>query len=224
MIERSVSQRFFRFDRLMRSFLTSLSKIAKSIELCRVRIRKPFYYRKRLISPKCLFFQIYHEDEFECSDVCECEVGEKLSCKTICIDRMPCKTEFAYYNHAAPAYQAFRGRCLCYSGRFICMKPSPSDYNLPQGVFLFLGYSEVDEKKLNINQTRIVVQDVVRVLQNFIKEEAVNGVRVVSHVFIKPFKNLHTPIVKNSIASFTLLVADQCFIFSRPNVPWNYLI
>ncbi|XP_063929588.1 uncharacterized protein LOC135141921 isoform X3 [Zophobas morio] len=121
------------------------------------------------------FKRIYHEDEFECSDVCECEIGEKLSCKTICIDRMPCKTEFAYYNHAAPAYQAFRGRCLCYSGRFICMKPSPSDYNLPQGVFLFLGYSEVDERKLNINQTRVVVQDVVRVLQNFIKEEAVNG-------------------------------------------------
>lgn len=94
---------------------------------------------------------------------------------------MPCKTEFAYYNHAAPSYQAYRGRCLCYSGRFICMKPPPSDYTLPQGVFLFLGYSEVDERKLNINQTRVVVQDVVRVLQNFIKEEAVNGVRFLSH-------------------------------------------
>ncbi|XP_045481451.1 uncharacterized protein LOC123685686 isoform X5 [Harmonia axyridis] len=121
------------------------------------------------------FKRIYHEDEFECSDICECEVGEKLSCKTICIDRMPCKTEFAFYNHAAPAYQAFRGRCLCYSGRFICIKPSPGDYNLPQGVFLFLGYSEADEKELNKNQTRVSVQDIVRILQTFIKEEAVNG-------------------------------------------------
>ncbi|KRT83977.1 hypothetical protein AMK59_2236, partial [Oryctes borbonicus] len=114
------------------------------------------------------FKRIYHEDEFECSDVCECEIGEKLACKTICIDRMPCKTEFAFYNHAAPSYQAYRGRCLCYSGRFICMKPSPSDYNLPQGVYLFLGYSEVDERELNKNHTRVAVQDVVHVLQDFI--------------------------------------------------------
>lgn len=121
------------------------------------------------------FKRIYHEDEFECSDVCECEVGEKLSCKTICIDRMPCKTEFAFYNHAAPAYQAFRGRCLCYSGHFICMKPAPSEYNLPQGVFLFLGYSQVDERELNKNQTRVMVHDIVRILQNIISEEAVNG-------------------------------------------------
>lgn len=121
-------------------------------------------------------FQIYHEDEFECSDVCECEIGEKLTCKTICIDRMPCRTEFAYYNHASPSYQAYRGRCLCYSGRFICMKPMQGDYTLPQGVFLFLGYSEVDERELNKNHTVVVLQDVVRVLQKFIKEEAVNGV------------------------------------------------
>ncbi|CAH1117369.1 unnamed protein product [Phaedon cochleariae] len=133
--------------------------------------------------PEGSFKRIYHEDEFECSDVCECEVGEKLSCRTICIDRMPCKTEFAYYNHAAPAYQAFRGRCLCYSGRFICMKPMPSDYALPQGVFLFLGYSEVDEKELNKNHTVIVVQDIVRVLQNLIEEEAVNGTQCTLEFF-----------------------------------------
>lgn len=89
---------------------------------------------------------------------------------------MPCKTDFAYYNHAAPSYQAYRGRCICYSGRFICMKPMPGDYRLPQGVFLFLGYSEVDEKELNKNQTKFVVQDVVRALQEFILQEAVNGV------------------------------------------------
>lgn len=95
---------------------------------------------------------------------------------------MPCKTEFAFYNHAAPAYQAYRGRCLCYSSRFICMKPSPSEYNLPQGVYLFLGYSEVDERELNKNQTnKFVVQDVVHALQEFITQEATNGV---SFVFI----------------------------------------
>nr|CAH7722771.1 unnamed protein product [Callosobruchus chinensis] len=121
------------------------------------------------------FKRIYHEDEFECSDICECEVGEKLTCRTICIDRMPCKTEFAYYNHAAPAYQAYRGRCLCYSGRFICMKPMPNDYNLPQGIYLFLGYSEVDERELNRNHTVVIVQDIVRVLQNILEDEAVNG-------------------------------------------------
>ncbi|KAK9723211.1 GDNF/GAS1 domain [Popillia japonica] len=132
------------------------------------------------------FKRIYHEDEFECSDVCECEIGEKLACKTICIDRMPCKTEFAFYNHAAPSYQAYRGRCLCYSGRFICMKPSPSDYNLPQGVYLFLGYSEVDERELNKNHTRVAVQDVVHVLQDFIKQEAVNGANLHLHLNNKP--------------------------------------
>lgn len=56
------------------------------------------------------------------------------------------------------------------------MKPSPNDYNLPQGVYLFLGYSEVDERELNKNHTRVAVQDVVHVLQDFIKQEAVNGV------------------------------------------------
>ncbi|XP_050306807.1 uncharacterized protein LOC126743654 isoform X2 [Anthonomus grandis grandis] len=123
------------------------------------------------------FKRIYHEDEFECSDICECELGEILTCRTICIDRMPCKTEFAFYNHAAPAYQAFRGRCLCYSGRFICMKPSPTDYSLPHGTFLFLGYSEVDERELNKNHTThlVVIQDVARVLQAFIREEADKG-------------------------------------------------
>lgn len=95
----------------------------------------------------------------------------------MCVDRMPCKSEFAFYNHAAPAFQAYRGRCLCYSGRFICMKPAPSDYTLPQGIFLFLGYSEADELQLK-NHTEIVVQDVVHALQEFILRESVNGVRL----------------------------------------------
>uniref|UniRef100_A0A1Y1NG70 GDNF/GAS1 domain-containing protein n=2 Tax=Photinus pyralis TaxID=7054 RepID=A0A1Y1NG70_PHOPY len=118
--------------------------------------------------------RIYHEDESDCSEICKCGKPEELVCKTMCVDRMPCKSEFAFYNHAAPAFQAYRGRCLCYSGRFICMKPAPGDYNLPQGIFLFLGYSEVDEQQLK-NHTEIVVQDVVHALQEFILREAVNG-------------------------------------------------
>lgn len=54
----------------------------------------------------------------------------------------------------------------------------PSDYTLPQGVYLFLGYSEVDERELNRNHTVIVIQDVVRILQHIIEDEAVNGVRI----------------------------------------------
>ncbi|KAF5280844.1 hypothetical protein FQA39_LY17948 [Lamprigera yunnana] len=120
------------------------------------------------------FKRIYHEDESDCSEICKCGKPEELVCKTMCVDRMPCKSEFAFYNHAAPAFQAYRGRCLCYSGRFICMKPAPGDYNLPQGIFLFLGYSEVDEQQLK-NHTEIIVHDVVHALQEFILREAVNG-------------------------------------------------
>lgn len=62
------------------------------------------------------------------------------------------------------------------------MKPMPSDYTLPQGVFLFLGYSEVDERELNRNHTIIVIQDVIRVLQHIIDEEAINGVSITNIV------------------------------------------
>lgn len=27
-------------------------------------------------------------------------------------------------------FKAFRGRCLCYSGRFICMRPPPGEYKV----------------------------------------------------------------------------------------------
>ncbi|XP_017775583.1 PREDICTED: uncharacterized protein LOC108561940 isoform X2 [Nicrophorus vespilloides] len=151
------------------------------------------------------FKRIYHEDEYECSDVCECEVGEKLACKTICIDRMPCKTEFAFYNHAAPAYQAYRGRCLCYSGRFICMKPAPNEYSLPQGVFLFLGYSEVDERELNKNHTKVVIQDVVRALQEFILEEATNGTLCSLELFNTTRENVIIAGKLNGEVDYTML-------------------
>lgn len=75
--------------------------------------------------------QLYRDDEPDCSEICQCGDGETLACNTICVDRAACKTDFAFYNHAAPAYQAYRGRCLCYSGRFICMRPTPGNYSAP---------------------------------------------------------------------------------------------
>lgn len=44
------------------------------------------------------------------------------------------------------------------------------EYNLPQGVFLFLGYSETDEALLKPH-SNLTVQDVVLALQEFIAEQ-----------------------------------------------------
>ncbi|PNF37375.1 hypothetical protein B7P43_G17199 [Cryptotermes secundus] len=117
--------------------------------------------------------RLYRDDEPECSELCQCNEGESLSCNTVCVERAPCKTDFAFYNHAAPAYQAYRGRCLCYSGRFICMRPAPDAYKLPQGVFLFLGYSETDEALLKPH-SNLSVQDAVVSLQDFMRHEFSN--------------------------------------------------
>ncbi|XP_021922539.1 uncharacterized protein LOC110831160 isoform X2 [Zootermopsis nevadensis] len=117
--------------------------------------------------------RLYREDEPECSELCQCSEGESLSCNTVCVDRAPCKTDFAFYNHAAPAYQAYRGRCLCYSGRFICMRPTPDAYKLPQGVFLFLGYSETDEALLKPH-SNLSIQDAVGSLQDFMHHGLAN--------------------------------------------------
>ncbi|XP_069692886.1 uncharacterized protein Gfrl isoform X1 [Periplaneta americana] len=117
--------------------------------------------------------RLYREDEPECSELCQCNEGESLSCNTVCVERAPCKTDFAFYNHAAPAYQAYRGRCLCYSGRFICMRPTPDAYKLPQGVFLFLGYSETDEALLKPH-SNLSIQDAVGSLQDFMRHESSN--------------------------------------------------
>lgn len=79
-------------------------------------------------------------DDAECSELCTCGGGDSLAltCHALCVPLAPCRTSLAYYSHAAPAYQAFRGRCLCYSGRFICMRPPPGEYSLP-GRLNFLG-------------------------------------------------------------------------------------
>ncbi|XP_075217869.1 uncharacterized protein LOC142322676 [Lycorma delicatula] len=111
--------------------------------------------------------RLYRDEEPDCSEVCQCKEGEVLVCNTVCVTRAPCKTDFAFYNHAAPAYQAYRGRCLCYSGRFICMRPPPDQYNLPQGVFLFVGYSEADETLLK-PLIQLEVQDAAIHLQGLL--------------------------------------------------------
>ncbi|KAL0121424.1 hypothetical protein PUN28_006737 [Cardiocondyla obscurior] len=117
--------------------------------------------------------RLYREDEPECSELCHCGEGEQLVCNTICVDSSPCKTDFAFYNHEAPAYQAHRGPCLCYSGGFICMRPSPDTYNIPHGVFMFLGYSEKDETLLKQHHN-VTVLDAVSSLDNFMREQVNN--------------------------------------------------
>ena len=68
--------------------------------------------------------QLYKHDDPECSELCECNLGEVLSCKVLeCIAKDACNTGVAFYSHASPFYQAYRGQCLCYSGSFVCSKP-----------------------------------------------------------------------------------------------------
>ncbi|KAJ8665229.1 hypothetical protein QAD02_006891 [Eretmocerus hayati] len=117
--------------------------------------------------------RLYREDEPECSELCQCGANETLTCNTKCVQLLPCKTDFAFYNHAAPAYQAYRGRCLCYSGRFICMRPAPEAYNIPHGVFMFLGYSKDDEDLLKDHNNQTVI-DAVSSLDSFMREEVNN--------------------------------------------------
>lgn len=70
-------------------------------------------------------------DDAECSEICFCSNNLALTCHALCVPFKPCRTALAFYSHASPAYQAFRGRCLCYSGNFICMRPQPGEYTLP---------------------------------------------------------------------------------------------
>uniref|UniRef100_A0A1B0G2M5 Uncharacterized protein n=1 Tax=Glossina morsitans morsitans TaxID=37546 RepID=A0A1B0G2M5_GLOMM len=111
--------------------------------------------------------RIYSLDDAECSELCSCGESLTLTCHALCVPFAPCRTALAFYSHASPAYQAFRGRCLCYSGRFICMKPPLGEYSLPGGVFLMLGYSSADEALLRPH-TNLGVQDAVRALQQYV--------------------------------------------------------
>ncbi|KAG7296966.1 hypothetical protein JYU34_019881 [Plutella xylostella] len=111
--------------------------------------------------------RLYRSAELaECTDLCVCEVSLQVSCKVACVPRAPCSSRLAHYSHAAPAYQAYRGRCYCYSGSFICMRPNPGEYKLPEGVYLLLGFSSVDEALLRPH-TGLGAEDAVRLLQQY---------------------------------------------------------
>lgn len=87
-------------------------------------VKRSYYYtRERIFSDFFFFFQLHSLEDNSCSEVCHCKAGESLTCQTICVEIEPCETEIAYYHHESPAYIAFRGRCMCYVGRFICMRP-----------------------------------------------------------------------------------------------------
>ncbi|OXA44144.1 GDNF family receptor alpha-3 [Folsomia candida] len=115
--------------------------------------------------------RLYRDDIPTCSELCMCELGrpEAAICTVLeCLEIKHCyvKTEDEYI-HLQPTYIAHRGKCLCYSGRFICEKPAPDTYTLDNGVFLFLGFSTKDEQLL-YPITRLLVRDVVDALRQLI--------------------------------------------------------
>ena len=89
-----------------------------------------------------LFFsmmQLYKNDDPECSELCECSLGEVLSCSVLeCIEKDACNTGVAFYSHASPFYQAYRGQCLCYSGSFVCSKPPKGKKQRKKTFFFFV--------------------------------------------------------------------------------------
>ncbi|XP_045615570.1 uncharacterized protein [Procambarus clarkii] len=93
--------------------------------------------------------RLYKEGDQDCSDLCFCELHEQTKCKVeVCVVSRPCETHYAVYHHNAPAYQAYRGKCVCYSGNFICQRPRQEEYDLPTGLFLLVGFSRTEEALL----------------------------------------------------------------------------
>lgn len=112
--------------------------------------------------------RIYDQNNPHCSMVCFCLSGPNLSCKHLdCLEKTPCQTSLAVYSHASPTYVASQGLCLCYSGNFICLKPPENTYNLVPGVYLFLGYSKVDEENVK-KHTNVTIGDAIRFLQRMV--------------------------------------------------------
>ncbi|XP_065576372.1 uncharacterized protein LOC136037579 [Artemia franciscana] len=110
--------------------------------------------------------RLYREEEPECSELCICKSMDELSCTILsCVERKHCETNLAFYSHAGPAYQAYRGECICYSGSFICARPEPDTYNLAPGIYLFLGYSQTDENLLKPFTGLTIPKDVVAKMQ-----------------------------------------------------------
>jgi len=120
--------------------------------------------------------RLYKYDDPDCSELCECHMGKKLTCKVLkCIAKDACNTGVAFYSHASPFYRAHRGQCLCYSGAFVCSKPpKESDLVLPDGVFLFLGYSSKDEELLK-KITGEGVMETIGSIQGLVSYHNING-------------------------------------------------
>ncbi|XP_037792414.1 uncharacterized protein LOC119587789 isoform X1 [Penaeus monodon] len=113
--------------------------------------------------------RLYKEGDNDCSELCFCERNEQTKCKVLdCVENRPCETGFAVYNHNAPAYQAFRGECICYSGDFICMRPKMGEYNLTTGLFLLMGFSKTEEALLK-NVTGGSAVDALLPLQKIVR-------------------------------------------------------
>uniref|UniRef100_A0A2S2NAC9 GDNF family receptor alpha-3 n=1 Tax=Schizaphis graminum TaxID=13262 RepID=A0A2S2NAC9_SCHGA len=152
---------------------SSTLSLASQIPLRGCSLQRSPHYNKQFMSEGDVI-RLHSLEDNSCSEVCHCKTGESLTCQTICVEVEPCETEIAYYHHESPAYIAFRGRCVCYVGRFICMRPKMGSYTLVPGVFLFLGYSEKDEQLLkSLDIMNFEIKDIVYTIQKFIQEHMV---------------------------------------------------
>ncbi|XP_065319041.1 uncharacterized protein LOC135927033 [Gordionus sp. m RMFG-2023] len=81
----------------------------------------------------------------DCSKLCHCERENYIQCIIIpCLPATPCIRKFAIYGHGAPTYVAFRGYCLCFMGKILCVKPDPDKFAFQQndtGLFISVGFS-----------------------------------------------------------------------------------
>ncbi|CAG0892266.1 unnamed protein product [Cyprideis torosa] len=116
---------------------------------------------------------LYNSDSDDCLTMCDCMRGLRLRCNTLgCVPKASCHSPSgATYGHQAPAYIAFRDECLCFSGNFICPKPPPDHFRLREdvvGVFLFLGFSKLEENILRRYTNETVNEDAGARLQELI--------------------------------------------------------
>ncbi|XP_050527441.1 uncharacterized protein LOC126897695 [Daktulosphaira vitifoliae] len=169
---------------------TTTTTIAPQIPLRGCSLQRSPHYNKQFMLEGDVI-RLHSLEDNSCSEVCHCKPGESLTCQTICVETEPCETEIAFYHHESPAYIAFRGRCICYVGRFICMRPKLGTYSLTPGVFLFLGYSEKDEsllKSLDIMQFEI--GDLVYSIQKFIQDHMKFNTTCKLHFHSLSFENM----------------------------------
>lgn len=89
---------------------------------------------------------------------------------------------------------------------------STEAYNIPHGVFMFLGYSETDENLLKPHNNLTVV-DAVSSLDNFMREEVNNQVRV-----------LNLPIIFQILAHEQSYFYIQIFYYFRRCVRFFFII